>query len=200
MATRRVVISVALTLASWASLAGAQGRRLELSLELPVVNLSQVDRTDTGVGLRLGFGLSRALALDATLAAFPADLGDPAFSASRFQAALGLRVARRGKKAAVFAAARGGVARFAQSPEPFACVKIYPPPLACVLAAGQTLPAWTLGGGLELYPSPRTVLRLEAADQLLRYPGPAFDGERQRRETDFWDHDLRATLGLGWRF
>lgn len=190
----------ALALASLANGTLAQERRFELGLDVPVVKLSQVDRTDTGVGLRLGFELSRSVALDATLGYFPGDLGQPAFSGSRTQALLGLKLGRRGEKAGAFATLRGGVTSFSEAPAPFACILIYPPPLTCRLAGGDSLPTLTFGAALELYPSERTVLRLEVGDQMSRYPGPVLDGEGQARAGDFWDHDLRLSVGLGWRF
>ena len=205
MQLERVVTGVArvagaLALAGLAGGADAQERRFELGVEVPVVKLSQVDQTDTGVGLRLGFDLSRVVALEATLGYFPSDLGAPAFSGSRTQALLGLKLGRRGEKAGAFATLRGGVTSFSEAPEPFPCILIYPPPLNCQLAGGDTLPTVAFGAALELYPSERTVLRLEVGDQMSRYPGPAIDGEGQAREADFWDHDLRLSVGLGWRF
>lgn len=193
-------LAVALALAALTGGAAAQEARFEAGLEVPIVKLSQVDQADTGLGLRLGFDLSRSVALEAALGHFPGDLGDPAFSGSRTQALLGLKLGRRGEQVGAFATLRGGVTSFSEAPEPFPCILIYPPPLTCRLAAGDTLPTLGFGGALEYYPSPRAVLRLEAGDQLLRYPGPVLDGEGQAREADFWDHDLRLTVGFGWRF
>ncbi len=180
--------------------AAAQERRFELGFEVPVAKLSQVDETDAGPGLRLGFDLSRSVALEGTLGFFPGDLGDPAFSGSRWQALAGLKAGRRGDKAGVFATLRGGVTGFGEAPAAFPCILIYPPPLSCQMAGGDTLATVQLGGAVEYYPSSRSVLRLEAGDQLLRWPGPVIDGEGQVRDGDFWDHDLRLSVGLGWRF
>lgn len=190
----------ALALAALTGGAAAQEPRFEAGLEVPVVKLSQVDQTDTGLGLRLGFDLSRSVALEAALGYFPGELGDPAFSGSRTQVLLGLKLGRRGEKAGAFATLRGGVTSFSEAPEPFPCILIYPPPLTCQLAGGETLPTLMFGGALELYPSERTVLRLEVGDQVSRFPGPVLDGEGQARDSDFWDHDLRLSVGLGWRF
>ncbi len=187
-------------LAGLAGGAAAQERRFELGLEVPVTKLSQVDQTDTGLGLRLGFDLSRSVALEAALGYSPADLGDPAFSGSRWQAVAGLKAGRRGEKAGAFATLRGGVTGFGEAPAPFPCVAIYPPPLSCALGGGDTLATVQLGGAVEYYPSSRAVLRLEAGDQVLRYPGPVIDGGGEVRDGDFWDHDLRLSFGVGWRF
>jgi hypothetical protein len=58
---------------------------------------------------------------------------------------------------------------------PFSCVATFPPPLSCTLAGGRTLFALNAGGGVELFPSPRTVFRATISDRIVRYPGPAFD-------------------------
>lgn len=197
---RTWTVAGALALASLAGGGAAQERRFELGLEVPVVKLSQVDETDTGLGLRLGFDLSRSVALEAAAGYFPANLGEPAFSGSRWQALLGLKAGRRGEKAGIFATARGGVTSFSEAPAPFPCILIYPPPLNCQMGAGDTLATVELGGAFEYYPSSRSVLRVEVGDQMLRWPGPVIDGEGEVRDGDFWDHDLRLSVGFGWRF
>jgi hypothetical protein len=56
------------------------------------------------------------------------------------------------------------------------------------------------GVALELEASPRAVLRLDAGDQMLKYPGPVLSADREARQDGFWDHNLRVMLGLGLRF
>jgi hypothetical protein len=40
------------------------------------------------------------------------------------------------------------------APEPFACILIFPPPLACTLGAGRTLAVLDAGGGIEVAITP----------------------------------------------
>ena len=87
-----------------------------------------------------------------------------------------------------------------QAPQPFACILIFPPPLSCTLGAGRTLPAFDLGGGVEVDVAPRTFLRIEAGDRMLKYPGAAFDGNGVLRNDASYAHGLRFAAGAGVRF
>jgi hypothetical protein len=98
-----------------------------------------------------------------------------------------------------FARLRPGFVTFREAPQPFACILIFPPPLACVLGAGDTLFALDIGGGVEVFTTRRTFLRVDAGDRLLRYPGPVFrDGTAE--EDGFFSHDFRFAVGGGLRF
>jgi hypothetical protein len=108
-----------------------------------------------------------------------------------------------------FGKVRPGFVGFDGASEPFACVLIFPPPLACTLAGGETLFALDLGGGLELFTSPRTFIRVDAGDRMVRYPAPVIRGNFPRRNDDrepsiendpFFGHDFRFTIGGGMRF
>jgi len=82
---------------------------------------------------------------------------------------------------------------------PFPCVLIYPPPLSCALAAGDTLPAVDLGGGVEFATSERTFIRVDAGDRILKYGGPVL-ADRAVSEDGFFSHDFRFAAGAGLRF
>jgi hypothetical protein len=57
-----------------------------------------------------------------------------------------------------------------------------------------------MGGGVELFPTSRVVVRVDAGDRMLKYPGPVFDSSRTVRDRDFFSHDLRLAFGAGLRF
>ena len=46
----------------------------------------------------------------------------------------------------------------------------------------------------------RTFLRVDVADRILKYPGPTFDANFERRDEGFFGHALRFTIGGGVRF
>lgn len=189
---------LALALAPAAPVRAGEGRA-DVSLQVVAAGLTQLEETDVGLGARFSWRLTRWLAADAGLSLFPADLGEPALSASRLEGLVGVRIGPRLGRAGAYAVLKGGAVRFSAAPAPFPCIMIYPPPLRCALAGGKTLPALGLGLGLEVFPRERLVLRLEAGDEMLRYPGPVLGEDREAFEGDFWSHGLRVSLSVGFR-
>jgi Leucine carboxyl methyltransferase len=96
--------------------------------------------------------------------------------------------------------ARSGFLIVERASRPFACILIFPPPLSCQLGAGRTLPAFDIGGGLELFPTARTFVRLEIGDRVLKYPGTVLDNKGVVRSDSFFSHDFRFAAGAGLRF
>lgn len=180
--------------------AAASDPRADLGLVLDAARYGELEDTAFGIAASFTFRLTSGLALDAQLGFSPEDLGEPAVSASRSFGFLGLRAGPRVDSVRLFAVVRPGFVRFAEAPEPFACILIYPPPLACSLAGGDTLFGLQLGGGLEATPGERWVVRLEAGSLLLEYPGPAITKDREAFQDSLWSHNFRASVSLGFRF
>jgi hypothetical protein len=122
-------------------------------------------------------------------------------TSSRLDGLFGVKVGPRFDRFSVFGKVRPGFVRFGEAPAPFPCIAIYPPPLSCVLAEGQTVAALDLGGGIEVFPTKTSLLRFDVSDLMLQYPGPVLtrDGEAFT-EDGFWGHNLRLTVGAGFRF
>jgi len=180
--------------------AGAQtpDRRGDVSAQLSVRSLHEFDETEVGFGARLSYRFSGWIAADGEVSFFPGDAGSPAFSASRLEGLAGLRVGPRLGSVGVFLAVRGGAVHFAEAPEPFPCIAIFPPPLVCAIG-GDTVPTVQFTGGVEIFPGDRWVVRVEAGDQLLRYSGPAFTADRDVIDESAWKHNFKATVSLGFR-
>ncbi|MGE0452699.1 MAG: hypothetical protein AB7O37_04115 [Vicinamibacteria bacterium] len=178
----------------------AQDERSDVGVQASFTRYGEFDESEIGLGLKLGHRLARQLALDAELNLEPGGLGERSFSSNRFEALAGLRLGLDLQRSGAYLTLRGGVSRFAAAPEPIPCIAIFPPPLACVLAEGKTLPAFGFGAGFQALVGERAVLRLEIGDQMLRYPGPAFAEDRAIEDESFWRHNLRLTAGVGWRF
>lgn len=198
-----IPIRVTLCLASVLAVtipAAAQERRAELSGQFVAVHSGQFDQADSGIGVRFSWRVTPLVTMDAETSLFPAAFADaPAFSRRRSEFLFGATAGPRLGAFRVFGKARTGVVRFQGAPEPFACITIFPPPLACTLANGATAFALDLGGGLE-WLSERSVLRVELSDRPIRYPGPAWEADGTRRDGGFFSHDLRMAAGAGWRF
>jgi hypothetical protein len=100
-----------------------------------------------------------------------------------------------------FARLRPGFVDVHATPDPFPCILIYPPPLQCALASGRTLFALDVGGGVAVTLTPRTFVRIDVGDRLVRYPGPVFEMDPRRIHEDaFFGHDFRFATGAGLRF
>ena len=195
--TIRMFIFVALLTLISVQPSGAQS--FDVSAHVAVAQWSEFDERDLGLGGRLTWRANPAIAADADLTWYPGDqLG--AFSRRRFEGLFGVTVGPRLNRVRPFAKAAAGFMNVTGTTGAFACIAIFPPPLSCLLAAGATLPAFEIGGGLEIDATASTFIRADVTDRILRYPGPTFDDNFDIREEGFLGHALRFTFGAGLRF
>jgi hypothetical protein len=195
---RSAVVAVAAWLAAGSAL--AQDRPWDATVAASWTDYSQFDDTSFGLGLSVSRRIANGLAAEMQAGFSPSDLGERPFSGSRFEGYLGLRGGPHLGRHQVFAAVRPGFVKFSEAPAPIACIAIFPPPLACSLAAGETLFAIQLGGGLDLLPSERSLVRLEAGSLLVKYPGPAIARDQGVFDDALWSHNLRLGVSVGLRF
>ena len=173
----------------------------EASAHFAASQWSEFDGNDLGFGGRLTWKPSSLIGVDADLTWYPSDFPDRiAFTGNRFEGLFGVTVGPRLSRVRPFAKASAGFLNVGETPGPFACIAIFPPPLSCVLAGGDTLPTYEIGGGLEIDATARTFIRADVTDRILRYPGPTLDDDFQIREDGFFGHALRFTIGAGLRF
>jgi len=196
--TKRIGFAVLLFLAS-TSLAHAQS--FEVGGHFAASQWSEFDGNDYGFGGRLTWKPLSMIGVDADITWYPSDYPDrPAFSRSRLEGLFGVTVGPRLNRVRPFVKAGAGFLDVGASGGAFACIAIFPPPIACGLAGGKTMQAFELGGGLELDASSRTFIRVDVADRILKYSGPTLDSDFQVREDGFYGHALRFTIGAGFRF
>jgi len=170
----------------------------ELGAQFAGAVSGEFDSTDVGGGVRFAWHPTTMLGAEAEFDFYPRNFG--AFSRSRIEALFGVTAGPRLGRVRPFAKARPGFVAFRESLAPFSCIAIFPPPLSCNLAAGATVFALDIGGGLEFQPAGRTFLRLDLGDRLMRYPGPAFDNNFTLQSNAFFSHDFRFAVGGGVRF
>lgn len=159
--------------------------------------LSSVDMRDSvrekplGVGGRFSYNLNEYAALEAELNYF----STPEVNLDRTQGLFGIKAGRRfggdSPKVGVFVKARPGFMRFLGARVPGSSVN------------GTTKFALDLGGVVELYPSKRTVFRIDAGDTIIFYNGEtvrrfSLPGAPQERLGT--GHSLQVGIGLGFRF
>jgi hypothetical protein len=183
--------------------AGAQPRaaRLEAGAQVASTRSSQFDATDVGFGARLSWLPAGWVGVEAEVNGYPGDFpGQRPFSSGRVEGLFGTTVGGRFGAVRPFGRLRPGFVSFREASEPFACILIFPPPLACTLASGATLFALDIGGGVEVQATPRTFLRVDAGDLLLKYPGTVLDTNGMARQGSFFSSNFRFAAGAGWKF
>ena len=164
-------------------------------------------RTEVGVGGRLTFDLKRYLALEAELNVFPRDFRKftTNFTGGRMMEGLfGVKAGIRKNRFGVFGKFRPGfessgraeVPRFlnGNGPDPqnpFGFERIR-----------ATQFALDVGGVFEYYPSRRTIVRFDAGDTIVRYPGVEFihfpEGSVVLKTV--YSHKPQFSAGFGFRF
>ena len=173
----------------------------EVSGTFVVTDSGQYDTRDIGIGGRLGWRLSPVLGVEGEITYHSDPFSDAVpFKAGRIEGLFGATIGPRLGAVRPFATVRPGFVRYRAADGPIACIAIFPPPLSCTLAAGRTLFAFDVGGGVEFSSTVRTLIRATLSDRMVRYPGPAFDTNGEAHEDGFAGHDLRFALGAGFRF
>lgn len=163
---------------------------------------SEFDSADNGFGGRVTFKPISMIGLDADATWYPGEYEPDgvAFSRNRFEGLLGVTVGPQIDRIRPFAKLSAGFLKVGATPGAFACIAIFPPPLNCSLAGGDTLPAYEIGGGVEFDATQRFFIRGDIADRILKYPGPTFDRNFEVQNEGFFGHAVRFTLGAGIKF
>lgn len=203
---RRMIAFVlfGLILSPLAAAAQSDPQRFEAAVHVTSVYSNQYD-TDIGIGGRFSFYPTTLIGAEASLSIYPHDLtakrgGTLAVSRGRVEGLFGVTVGPQLGRLRPFGYARPGFLQYQAATEPFACITIFPPPLACTLAAGKTVFAFDIGGGVDIYPTTRTLVRFDAGDRMVHYPGPSLDVDGTAHEGSFYGHDFRISFDAGVRF
>jgi len=175
----------------------------EAAAHVSISQWSEFDGHDIGVGGQFTFKPLPLIGLEAGVTWYPGDFPPDtvtSFSGQRLEGLFGVTVGPRLGRLRPFVKGAAGFLDIGATPRVFACVTIFPPPLACALAGGMTLPTYEVGGGVEVDASRSTFIRADISDRILKYPGPAFDSNFERHDEAFFGGAVRLTLGGGFRF
>ena len=197
---RIVLFTGAIVISPTPTVAAQDEPHIAVSANLLYARSSEFETTSVGIGGLVAWRPVPVLGIEAALGAYPADFpGEGPFSSGQVEGLFGVTARLSFERVRPFAKARAGFLAFRESSRPIACIAIFPPPLSCTLAAGRTLPVLEIGGGTEIELTRRTFVRIDAADRILKYPGPVFS--RGRSFSDgFRRHDFSVTVGAGLRF
>jgi hypothetical protein len=196
----RAVLATIILLSA-ASAAAQPAQRVEAAVHVAAASVPEFEGSDFGIGGRLAWHADDLISFEGELTLYPGEYPDTtiAFSRRRVEGLFGLTAGLRFGALRPFAKFRAGFLDVQETGEPRACILIFPPPLVCTLAAGRTLAAFDVGGGVELNVTPRAFIRVEAGDRMVKYPGPAIV-EAGVMDESFWGHGLRFAVGAGVRF
>jgi hypothetical protein len=183
----------------------ARAQSFEASVNVVASQWSEFDGTDLGVGGRFTWKPVPLVGVDAEFAWYPGEFPPDAipFTQNHVEGLFGVTVGPRFDRVRPFGKFAAGFLHTSSTQQFIACIAIYPPPLTCLMANSQTLPAMDLGGGVELSVSDRTFVRVDATARMLKYPGPTIifgARDSEVRDGDFWGAAFRFTAGGGFRF
>src|SRR5215207_2411313 len=139
--------------------------RAEVGVLYTGVNLEGFGETINGLGGRFGYNFNKHLALDTEFSFFPETHLGNRQTGQKTQAFAGVRAGARTNRVGVFAKVRPGVMFIGEVTSGFNCSGT---------SFGRTCRpshnnfALDAGGVLELYPSARTIVRLDAGDTIVR--------------------------------
>jgi hypothetical protein len=166
-----------------------------------VIRNNQFDQTYAFIGGRFGYNINQHIALEGEGNYIPKRNFSEVEQSRKAQFLAGLKVGIRREKFGLFAKARPGVMHLSRLPSHTTCTLPTPTNPICS-EESQTNFALDLGGVLEYYPSPRTIVRIDAGNTLVRFkeagPTQFFMGVRVTpAETT---HNFQASIGFSFRF
>ena len=173
-----VAIAVFLWLPTWSVYAQSEIPRYELGAQFSALRFDELDTTGLGIGGRFTYNISENVAVEGEINFFPDESvvtsgllkGARLEGGRKLQGLFGVKAGMRRDKVGVFGKVRPGFVRFIRfsqdlpvcSPQPGR-----PCPRGPLMFISQTDFAIDLGGVVELYPSRRTVLRLDIGDTVI---------------------------------
>jgi hypothetical protein len=165
-----------------------------------ITSFTEKRETEFGFGGRIGYNVHRNVTLEAELNFLPED--EFLRGGNKVQGLFGVKAGKRFDKVGVFAKVRPGFfhqteGEFGLRPD-VVCAAVFPPPEGCVNTSGVTNFNVDVGGVVEAYPSPRTIVRFDVGDTIIRTGDRDFGtgiGLRSRTE-----HNLQGGIGIGFRF
>lgn len=168
---------------------------------LPKGFLNDIDDTVLGGGSRAGYNFTRHWAADLEVNVFQRPpTTDPATRGRWVQGLFGVKATKRQDRIGLFLKVRPGFSRFD------GVASLFPDSngkLQIGLIIDNTCFAVDLGGGVELYPTRRTIVRFDAGDLVIRYtnrPPADFNPVSNAVRKTHFDHSFQFEAGFGFRF
>lgn len=174
-----------------------EAHRVEVGALYTGVNLEGFGETINGLGGRFGYNFHKNLALDAEFSFFPETHLGNRQSGQKTLGFVGVKAGARSRYVGVFAKARPGVMFIGEITSGFNCNGT---------SFGRTCRpshnnfAFDAGGVLELYPSSRAIVRLDAGDTIVRIRNATSGVIGSPVATSDITHNFQFSVGFGYRF
>lgn len=205
------LIPVLVGLSALAAQAQTDNRRIEIGVHcvglsahvdrVPIPSSNDIDDLVIGGGLRVAYNITRRFAVEAEGSVFQRPQTSDAATRGRWaQGFFGLKVAKRLDKLSIFAKVRPGFSRFDG--------------ITSVMSGRNGMPeinptkdnsffAVDFGGGAEVYPTRRTIVRLDISDVIIRYtnrPGRNYNPVSNPLSNTYFGNTFRLSIGFAVRF
>ena len=171
--------------------------RAEVGAFYTGINLEGFGETINGLGGRFGFNFNKHVALDADFSFFPETHLGNRQSGQKTQAFAGVRAGARAGRVGVFAKLRPGVMFIGEVTSGLNCSGTN---FGSVCRPSHNNFALDAGGVLELYPSARTIVRLDAGDTIVRIRNTTGGFIGSPVATSDITHNFQFSVGFGYRF
>jgi hypothetical protein len=182
------LFGVFLTLGSVEARAQSGEPKGEVGGQVSIIRFRDLSSTDVGVGGWVSYDVSRYFSLDATVNVFPQDKMDPFASGRKAEGLFGIKTGFKSDKAGFYGKFRAGFMHFSRNFD--------------TTPQGFNDFAMDFGGVLEIYPSRRTVFRVDLGDTFIKFgtrnifvPGLGVIDAGH-----FNSHNFQGTVGFGFRF
>ena len=174
--------------ASLDALAQTDTPKVEAGVQFSFIRFRDLETTGAGFGGRLTYNINDSISIEGELNYFPSDKQGFFESGKKTQGLFGVKTGIRSETAGVFGKIRPGFVRFSRDFDGFEDPK--------------TDLALDVGGVIEFYPSPSTMVRFDIGDTIIRI------GERTITDpfgspvtfNSFTSHNLQLSIGVGVRF
>jgi hypothetical protein len=173
--------------------------KYEVGAVFTAVGAESLEGAAKGLGARFAYNLSEHFAVDAETSFFPSDEFGNNLTGQNAQGFVGVKAGARSKYVGLFAKARPGVMFIGESLAGFDCDRGGGFFRTCRPERNHL--ALDAGIVAEVYPSSRTIIRVDFGDTIVRVRRAGlnvFDGT-QVSSTDI-THNFQASVGFGYRF
>ena len=172
--------------------------KYEVGAVFTAIGAESFEDSAKGLGLRFGYNLNDHFAVDAETAFFPSDQLGNNLVGQNVQGFVGVKAGARSKYVGIFAKARPGVMFIGNSVSGFDCSS---GGNFGICRADRHHLALDAGVVAEVYPTSRTIIRVDVGDTMVRFRNATrnvFNGE-QGSSTNV-THNAQVSIGFGYRF